>query len=498
MSDQPNRIAALLNPAPSSAAATPVDTTGTGTGTGTATSVDTTGPATGTVAYDIPPGQDASTDQLGIDTTPDALISVDGHQVAAGDNGLSVDIAPDGSAHVVHGPQDAAQPGGQNGGTYVPGPAFPPGTQANGTQPPGAATAQPGTQPGTQPGGADANGAAPVTGSTGQPNQTGQPGSTGQPGPTGQQGGAPDPTQPDTPIEHLHGIGPHAAQADLAVFGPGTHAPPTVTHRNPDGSLDVTIPKGPDNPHAVTVHVQPNKDGSLDLTVPKSATNPHEIKIHVQPDKHVDLNITQDKDGHLKIDAHDHPPGQKGDWPGLKQPAGQAPPPGTQDPGAGGPGAGDPLTPGVPKMPGGASPGGGSPGGASPGGGAPGNGKSKPPAKPAKPPGPAKPTTGTGYASIREQSIRDLGKDIDTGPVQTMDTAHKDAANINVGYPGFGVAGAVGGLASAHTEVRDAGAKQFMDGHTSLSKWVPNLNATAVNWQGAEDDSTTAVNGVPG
>jgi hypothetical protein len=78
-----------------------------------------------------------------------------------------------------------------------------------------------------------------------------------------------------------------------------------------------------------------------------------------------------------------------------------------------------------------------------------------------------------------------------------MDQAHKAAADINIGYPGFGIMGATSGLASAHTSVRNAGAQQFQDGHTALSKWVPNLNATATNWQGAEDDSTTQVNGIP-
>jgi hypothetical protein len=107
------------------------------------------------------------------------------------------------------------------------------------------------------------------------------------------------------------------------------------------------------------------------------------------------------------------------------------------------------------------------------------------------------PTNGSGYNSIKPDSIRDLGKDIDAGPVQTMDNAHKDAAAINVGYPGFGVAGAISGLAGAHTEVRNAGAQQFSDGHTSLSKWVPTLDATAANWKGAEDTSTTQVNSVP-
>jgi hypothetical protein len=480
MSDQPNRIAALLNSRP---AATPPSAT-------TA--------APGTVSYDIKPGQDASADQLGIDSTPDALISVDGHQVASGDNGLSVDIAPDGSTHVTHGPQDATPPGdGQvQGGPYepvsdsVPGqnPAQDPG--GDGAQPVGDTTGAPG---------------APTTGDAAQSGaaQDGtQPLDNGGSPPGGPAGTTQDPSQPDTPIEHLDGIGPHAAHADLAVFGPGTHPPATVTHQNPDGSLDITIPKGQDNPHAITVHVTPNDDGSLDITVPKSAANPHEIKVHVQPDKHLDLNITQDKDGHLKIDAHDHAPDQKEDWPGLKQPAGQAPQPGED------PAAGDPMTPDVPKMPeapktpgGGAPPGaGGDPsgaGGGMPGGGSPGGsggGKNTP--LPKKQPSPA-PTSNTGYASIRQESIRDLGKDIDAGPVQTMNKAQQDAPNINVGFPGFGIAGKVVGLNSAATDVRDASATTFGDGHTALSKWTPKLSATATTWQNAELDSSNKVNKLP-
>jgi hypothetical protein len=483
MSEQQNRIATLLN-------------------SGSDTTTDPSTGATTPDTYDIPPGQSATDAQLGIDSTPDALISVDGHQVASGDNGLSIDVAPDGSTHVIHGPQDGTQPGGGQYGQA-------PGTVPVLTQPgqngqPG----QPGTQipgqNGTQPPSGDVTGSGAPSQS--QPDQTGVPQDGTQPPdggapPQGQAdptGMTPDPSQDTTPIEHLHGIGDHAAQADLAVHGPGPNMPATVTHQNPDGSQDITIPKGPDNPHAITVHVKPNDDGSLDITVPKSETNPHEIKIHVQPDKHIDLNITQDKDGHLKIDAHDHPPDQKGDWPGLKGPAGQG-----QQPGSGLPGAGDIPTPEVPspKMPdgGGAPPpgGGGGPpmgGGGPPSGGGGGGPKIPDPPKTTQP---AVPTDGSGFASIRQDSIRALGKDIDSGPVQTMDNAHKDAAAINVGYPGFGVAGAISGLAGAHTEVRNAGAQQFSDGHTSLSKWVPTLDATAANWKGAEDTSTTQVNGVP-
>ena len=99
MSERQNRIAALLNSSSASTAAP------------AATTTDDSAP--GTVTYDIPAGKSATDAQLGIDSSPDALISVDGHKVAAGDNGLSIDIAPDGSTHVTHGPQDPAQPAAQ-------------------------------------------------------------------------------------------------------------------------------------------------------------------------------------------------------------------------------------------------------------------------------------------------------------------------------------------------------------------------------------------------
>jgi hypothetical protein len=460
MSEQQNRIATLLNSDSSTTAAPTTATT-----------------TPDTVTYDIPAGKDATAQQLGVDSTADALISVDGHQVAAGDNGLSVDIAPDGSTHVIHGPQDATQlngttgqygqpPGtvpvqnstldtGQNGGTTATDPA------GNGTQPP------------------DTGGSTTPLG--GDISQSGM-----------QQTGLPQ-TQtppPDTPIEHLHGTGDHAAQADLAMFGPGTHMPATVTHHNPDGSTDITIPKGQDNPHAITVHVKPNDDGSLDITVPKSETNPHEIKIHVQPDKHVDLNITQDKDGHLKIDAHDHPPDQKGDWPGLKQPAGQ---------GAGNPGDPNnpalpqaPQMPETPKMPGGG-------GGAPPGGGGGGpSGGGVPTAGGA--PSSGVPTTRTtqpastqpdGTLDVDSATIKKRGTDLVHGPVKTLDTAVGHARGIGIGYPGLGLLGSP--LQMIHGSVTDSAAMELEQGSTTLSSSAQSLAQTGTIYENAEHQNTTTV-----
>jgi hypothetical protein len=517
MSERQNRIAALLNSSSASTAAP------------AATTTDDSAP--GTVTYDIPAGKSATDAQLGIDSSPDALISVDGHKVAAGDNGLSIDIAPDGSTHVTHGPQDPAQPTAQpTAGQYgqygqVP-TTVPPqyGQGQDGTRSSGDGSPLTGQDGGYGAGGQDGrygttqNGAQPQDGTTGRP--VSADGSTSP---------YDVPDQDRTQVEHLQGIGDHGAKIDLALHGPKSGLPAPVIHERADGSQDITIPKGPDNPHAVTVHVQPNKDGSFDLTVPKSHTNPHEIKIHVEPDKHVDLNITQDKNGHLKIDAHDHPKDQQGDWPGLQGPAGQHPGHAGEDPNQpgqpgrpgqpGGPGDGGDL-PQVPKMPdpqkpempktqtpdagggGGGMPKTGGGGGGMPktgggGGDIPDPGKNDPPKTKQPPQTQPPPVNDTGFATIKQDSIKALGKDIDAGPVHTMDQAHKDASGVNIGYPGLGVAGAVGGLASAHTEVRDTGAKQFADGHTALSKWVPNLNATAANWQGAEDDSNNQVNSVP-
>lgn len=68
MSTQYNPIAALLNPTTTTTTNAPT-TTDTGT--------------QGTVGYDVAAGKHATQAQLGIDSSPDALITIDGHKVAA-------------------------------------------------------------------------------------------------------------------------------------------------------------------------------------------------------------------------------------------------------------------------------------------------------------------------------------------------------------------------------------------------------------------------------
>jgi hypothetical protein len=469
-----NTIAALLNPS--------------------SATTDTTAP--GTVTYDVASGKNATDVQLGTDPTPDALITVDGHQVAAGDNGLSLDIAPDGSTHVIHGPQNPAQPVGGAPTTvptrYGQAPTTVPGQSQDGTQsladgggsPLGGQINQSGftTQDGTQ----SADGTTqPVDGSGGGSATTGQ---------YDQAALTQDPSHDNTPVEHLKGIGDHAAQADIALHGPNSDLPAPVIKTNADGSQDITIPKGPDNPQAVTVHVQPNKDGSLDLTVPKSDTNPHEIKIHVQPDKHVDLNITQDKDGHLKIDAHDHPPDQQGDWSGLKGPAGQgtnpADPAGAENPADGGVPVPDiPQQPDVPAAPSGGGGSGGLPSGS--GGGDPTTtGVPKTDGSPIKTPQQSG-VLPDGTLDVDSAAIKKRGSDLVHGPVKTLDTAVGHARDINIGYPGLGLLGSP--IQMIHGSLTDSAAMELEQGSTTLSSSAQTMAQTGQIYGNAENQSTTAV-----
>jgi hypothetical protein len=470
MSEQQNPIAALLNPSTTTATATP-----------------------GTVSYDIAAGKDATDAQLGTDSSSDALITVDGHQVASGDNGLSIDIAPDGSTHVTHGPQNSTQPTTQPvaqplGGQYGQASNAVPGQGQDGTQPPAGQTGTT-TQDGTQP--VD-SGTQPVDGST-QPVNGGGDGSSTS-GQYDQTALTQDPSQDTTPVEHLKGIGDHAAQADIALHGPNANMPAPVTKTNADGSQDITIPKGPDNPQAITVHVQTNKDGSLDLTVPKSDTNPHEIKVHVQPDKHVDLNITQDKDGHLKIDAHDHPPDQQGDWPGLKGPAGQGTDP--ADPaGAGNPADGIPVPdvpqpPDVPAAPSGGGGSGGLPSGSGGGGGAPTSGVPATDVPPVKTPQ----QTGAlpdGTLDVDSAAIKKRGADLVDGPVKTLDTALGHARDINIGYPGLGLLGSP--IQMLHGSLTATAATELQQGSTTLSSSADAMAKTGQVYGTVEDQNTTTV-----
>ncbi|MCO5968788.1 hypothetical protein [Actinoallomurus soli] len=557
MSGPQSRIATLLNSGPDTAVYTAADQAG------------------GAYTYNVAPGGAATATQLGYDSSPDALISVDGHQVAAGDNGLSVDIAPQGPTTVTFTPQDTGLQHGQPVAYTDP-------AQSAGS----ASTAQPAAYTTGQP--IDQNGSYAPSGATGGDQLTAYPtglataAPTGTGQPTSQNGtglsvadglttGASTDTMPvshglaagtstdtmpvsdgaaaaaptartptnstqggstdDSSIQHLKTPGDHGAQADLAVYGSGKDMLHGVRTDHADGTYTLDFPKGHGNPHDLKLHVTPHADGSLDVEIPKGHGNPHDIKVHVQPDKHVDLNITRDKDGHFKIDAHEHNPDQSQPWSGLQQPAGRQPPgatdpngrqPGATDPTAQPPGATDPSNPNgqggtgdgtgglgdlnLPKAPGkgtGSGMGGGGGGDVPPGPGDSGGGggggdtgtgtdRTNPKDKTStddtgrdkdKGTGPSD----TGVLGVTQDSLDKLNKDIAAGPTQTMEDAHKSAAQINIGYPGLGVVGAVTGLAGTHTEVRDAGAQQFADGHTSLSGWLKNVQSTTSTYGDAED-----------
>ncbi|GLY83645.1 hypothetical protein [Actinoallomurus iriomotensis] len=528
MSTQHNTIAALLNPSTNTQTSA----------TSAAATTDTGKPET--VSYDVAAGKHATQSQLGIDSSPNALITVDGHKVASGDNGLSIDIAPDGSAHVVHGPQDPSQtatqsangqssqiptqysqagydPTGQGQNGTQNGTQHADGTQANGTQPTG--TQSTGTQ--------STGDGTPLTGQlshTGMTQNGTQPaGYTGGDGTTasgqyGQTGTTQNPSQDTTPVEHLQGIGDHAAKIDLALHGPNSNLPAPVIHTKADGSQDIVIPKGPDNPHAITLHVHPNKDGSYDLTVPKSDTNPHEVKIHVQPDKHVDLNVTQDKDGHIKIDAHDHPADQKDDWSGLQGPAGQnpgygngTPVPGQPDqPGESGqkPGAdGQPQIPDIPTPKadtpgagtgggGGDVPGGGTGGGGDiPGGGTGGDdGKQQQQQYPQQQQQQQQQQDGT--LDVDGKTIKDRGSKLVNGPVKTLDTAVSQARDIGVGFPGFGLLGSP--LQMIHSSLAETAATELQQGSATLSANSQGMVATGQIYGNAELTNKATVQNTPG
>ncbi|WP_449066794.1 hypothetical protein [Planomonospora algeriensis] len=67
-----------------------------------------------------------------------------------------------------------------------------------------------------------------------------------------------------------------------------------------------------------------------------------------------------------------------------------------------------------------------------------------------------------GMRSIHPDSIRALGEDLDAGPGRILDAAYEDARGIEVGFPGFGVAGIH--LFHAHGEMRDGAVRQLAAG----------------------------------
>jgi hypothetical protein len=67
-------------------------------------------------------------------------------------------------------------------------------------------------------------------------------------------------------------------------------------------------------------------------------------------------------------------------------------------------------------------------------------------------------------------------------------------ANIDIGFPGPGLAGIPVG--SAHAGVRNAGIDQVKSTHVGLTTWVNALQKVTGNWQGAEQGTQDFINGI--
>jgi hypothetical protein len=240
------------------------------------------------------------------------------------------------------------------------------------------------------------------------------------------------------PADHIKGLGKHPAQIDVTDPSGKQHVPYTV-HKNKDGSLDVTVPKGPGHPHAT--------------------------RIHVPPGKHVNLNLSQDKNGHVKVQttpAKPTPPGTKPTAP--NQP----------------PGAKVPATPTTPSAGGPPPGGGGSPSG---GGGSPSGGGPALAAPTQKAPG------GDNQTRVADQTaMKQLGDQIEQQPGQKMKAASDKTAQIDVGFPSFGVLGSP--LSSTHDQVRQSATQYLSQGHDQLTQWKTALHNGAQTWNGADTSST--------
>lgn len=530
-------------------------------------------------SYEVDFGQDATPAQLSFDSTPDAMIYVDDHEIGVlgSDSEMNVSLGPRG-AQVSQSPMGSS--GGpmpmpmpmpmNNAGGQAPSGQVPSGQPSNLAQgdpgswspspssAPGVATpsnygtgSQSGWNPATTPGGSGSAAPAIMDSSGGHPGWHMTKGTIDNANGVSVPTDMPDDGEPelwhteqDRDDKHggggmpppIMGNGPNAAEANLNTSGLGKNFPKPVVTKNPDGSLDLAFPKG--------------------------KGNPHDLKVNVPPGKNVDLNLSKDKNGNLQIKANPHQPGSGTPgsglpgsglpgsgipgYPGSGTPGSGLPGsglpgsglpgsgtpgsgtpgsglPGSGLPGSGTPGSGTPGTdlsglpnPNIPKLPNapsGANPSGANPSGANPSGANPsGNnpyGDPNDPNNPLNPNNPNSPynpnnpnyklppgVSPSGYASIKQDSIKQLGADIDKGPTSVMDTAAKNAGNIDIGIPGFGVIGKVGGLSGAFNDVKSSAAAQFSDGHNSLSKWTPKLTKTATNWEGAEYQSNTDVTGV--
>ncbi|GAA0367065.1 hypothetical protein NE235_03095 [Actinoallomurus spadix] len=361
MAAQQSRIASLLNASPTNGTVRDASPAAASTSTSSGGSPQPT--------YHVQAGQGATDRQLGLDSSPGAVISVDGHTVAQGDDGLSLAVDQKGATDVWYSPpSDGTAPA--NGQTPATGQTSPAVTQTasqytdptqSGAQPAVApfgsqtprGTSQDGqsglsdytqvsahASPWTGTGTGDHAGLQDSTQTSGGGSQTTAPGN----GPTGTDTGAATYTDTgtagtgtagqdgQTQIQHLSaGDGNDAAKVDLAIHGAtgGDTAPQMVLHD--DGSYTLDYANGYGNGHDMHVLVKPDAKGGLDIEIPKGPDNPHEIKLHVKPDSHLDVNLTRDADGNFRIATHDHKQDQDGDWSGLKHPVGKDGKPVTDD-----------------------------------------------------------------------------------------------------------------------------------------------------------------------
>ena len=76
-----------------------------------------------------------------------------------------------------------------------------------------------------------------------------------------------------TGVQHAAGSGSHAAVADISDSG--NH--PVVTHQNANGSLDITIPKGPGHPDPVRIHV----DAGHHVRIGLGTTHRGDLEVHI-------------------------------------------------------------------------------------------------------------------------------------------------------------------------------------------------------------------------
>ena len=74
-------------------------------------------------------------------------------------------------------------------------------------------------------------------------------------------------------VQHATGSGSHAATADISHSGNY----PVITHKNANGSLDITIPKGPGHPDPVRIHV----DAGHHVRIGLGTTHRGDLDVHI-------------------------------------------------------------------------------------------------------------------------------------------------------------------------------------------------------------------------